>query len=40
VVPIQGGVGGYVVIPAVGQDLQVIVSTNLLTSSHPIFIIC
>ena len=28
VVPIQGGVGGYVVVPAVGQNLRVVVSSN------------
>jgi hypothetical protein len=28
VVPIDGGVGGYVVVPAVGQNLQVVDSTG------------
>lgn len=32
VVPINGGVGGYVVVPAIGQNLQVVVSYNLFTT--------
>jgi len=32
VVPIDRGVGGYVVVPAVGQNLQVVVSADLLPS--------